>query len=644
MTTADSSSNSDSFFETQKDEWIPAVPLPEEAGTSPRHEPTGETTPLMPGAMTEPPAGETGAPAPETTETGAPAPETTAPPPAEAPGGLMTGETSTPGTAATPKGLDAPGEKTMTPSPTASSPGPEGRCQKTGTSVAAAPPGLDAPGETMIGETSTPGAAAMTQPPANNNEAPSLAPDAQTSRQSIAEELHRRTYEVELLISLAVLFALFQIPPALEALLQRQSLELASSYFQPVFLLLYFLELIVNLLIAAFVLHLAGRAYWIGLIGLQSVFPQGIRWEKLKFGPVFARFYREQLPSMTTLIEQLDDLCSLIFSFAFSILIIFASALAIALLMVFPSRGLAHLLRVEEHWELLWMGLYMTFFVFGGIGSLLDKAYKQRLKELPDRHWLVVGIRQSARVLYTATTGPMFAIISMTLETNSRRRSTILILIFGTMFGLVGVYMTSSFLKHGLLRFQGLPYYYEEMDAYGVEPHHYDSLAPDDIVIRPQPSIQSDLVTDRYVRLFLPYLPRDNEALRELCPQVKPFYEEGFIKRYRRSDPRPNPETVEKVLECLSRLYEIELDGEPLENPTFLYSRHPRHGARGMVTYIPTAPLASGQHLLRIQKVDPFAENSDEEPDPASEPTSDSIPAEQPESATEQSTFIPFWK
>jgi len=93
------------------------------------------------------------------------------------------------------------------------------------------------------------------------------------------------TWELELLISGAVLFALFQIPSALTSFFTRIEPHATATMMSVLLVMQMYVKAIVYALIASFVVHLIARAYWVGLVGLHSVFPKGVRWENFKWVP-----------------------------------------------------------------------------------------------------------------------------------------------------------------------------------------------------------------------------------------------------------------------------------------------------------------------------------------------------------------------
>src|SRR5919108_1772423 len=115
------------------------------------------------------------------------------------------------------------------------------------------------------------------------------------------------TWELELLISGAVLFALFQIPGVLNSFFSRIEPHATTTMLSVLLFVQMYTKAIIYALIASFVVHLVGRAYWVGLVGLHSVFPKGVRWENFKSGPVTLEVYRGRLVSLPAIISRTDN-------------------------------------------------------------------------------------------------------------------------------------------------------------------------------------------------------------------------------------------------------------------------------------------------------------------------------------------------
>ncbi|RMH19414.1 MAG: hypothetical protein D6701_05060, partial [Gemmatimonadetes bacterium] len=157
--------------------------------------------------------------------------------------------------------------------------------------------------------------------------APSVAPPGAAldddDAHAAIRRLHERSGEVELLISGALLFGLLQLPGRMDHWWTTVlgSVDRSATVF--LFLLYAYVRIIVITLIAAFGVHLVTRAYWVGLIGLDSVFPDGVDWNEVRYGPVAKDVYRHRLPPLATLARRADQVGSAIFSVAFWLIAVF---------------------------------------------------------------------------------------------------------------------------------------------------------------------------------------------------------------------------------------------------------------------------------------------------------------------------------
>jgi hypothetical protein len=143
----------------------------------------------------------------------------------------------------------------------------------------------------------------------------------------------------------------------------------------------------------------------------------------------------------------------------------------------------------------------------------------------------------------------------------------------------------------------GYVYLPDEVGRLGVDPKYYEDKRADDEVVADVPSIQSDMVRDPYVRLFIPYRPRrHNELVARHCRA-------GAAAGPVASVPRPVTEGAEAaVLRCLASLQPVTLNGRPVAVPFRFYTQ-PRTGIRGIAAYIPVAGLPKGENVLGVARL-----------------------------------------
>ena len=102
------------------------------------------------------------------------------------------------------------------------------------------------------------------------------------------------TWEIELLISGALVFSLFSLREPLEWAMLRW-LPVATDGWRMLLIYAYLYgKMVLYTLLLTFSVHLAARARWVALVGVHSVYPHGPRWENLSGGPAARRVARQQ--------------------------------------------------------------------------------------------------------------------------------------------------------------------------------------------------------------------------------------------------------------------------------------------------------------------------------------------------------------
>ena len=114
------------------------------------------------------------------------------------------------------------------------------------------------------------------------------------------KKLEQESWQAELLISSAAIYAAFQLPELI-----NYFSNWAITYFDFEdamwnYALLGYLSLAAIALIISFVSHFVLRTIWIALIGLNSVFPDGIKQE----GGTYSKYYMEKFIAEIYIIEK----------------------------------------------------------------------------------------------------------------------------------------------------------------------------------------------------------------------------------------------------------------------------------------------------------------------------------------------------
>ena len=105
-------------------------------------------------------------------------------------------------------------------------------------------------------------------------------PDIDAKELERIERLRDRTDEIELIISGLTTLALFTLPGWLFEVISSSYSHYSVASSRAVEILLVIAPGLFYALGGCFAVHLMIRAYWAGLVGLRSVYPGGIIWER----------------------------------------------------------------------------------------------------------------------------------------------------------------------------------------------------------------------------------------------------------------------------------------------------------------------------------------------------------------------------
>jgi hypothetical protein len=405
-------------------------------------------------------------------------------------------------------------------------------------------------------------------------------------------------WELELVIAGGVTFALFQLPGSLETLRLWIEPRVTPGVLAALFIAYVYTKVMVYVLIGAFVLNLTARAYWVGLVGLHSVFPRGIDWNRTRLGPALNEAYRARLSSLPAVIARVDNFASVVFSFGFLIVVVCLFSLLACSILGAIGWGIDAAFFAGRNGLAVFDGVLLAFALPLMALAAVDRRFGARWPaESPAGRRLRRLTRIASYVNGTSLFGPIY----YTLATNLRR-GVMRALFYATFFGALLVAIGELLWRMGAVA-PGSPRYVPDDDAIRtMRADFYESMRTRESSTR-VPTIQSDVIDGPYVRLFIPYIAeRHDPALAENCRGAAPLRPShlhltaGVPDAEREGAER----TADAVLSCLQRMHVISVDGVIQRDVTLRFYTHPVTGRLGVITYIPTASLAPGAHVLHV--------------------------------------------
>lgn len=393
-------------------------------------------------------------------------------------------------------------------------------------------------------------------------------------------DLHTKTYDIELLLSGALVFGLFTVPGAMDAFFDRWSARLDGVASSAATYLYMYAEMIVYSMLVTFIAHLCLRGYWIALLGLESVWTDGWHWDRLKLGPHTREHLQHRVTSLSEAINKADDRASLIFAagalvvmlFLYSMLLV-VGAVVVALLLV-AATGMPG----RSAFSIAFFAAFVPMIVV----PFLDRRVAPRLDPQGAAYRVVGRIVRAGMVL-----SPLQLTAPVQFVFQSRIGERKLSIALGAAATVIAVALvTSLLLRLGDLRVDGWTYFDPSPKASTIDPRHYrDSGVSRD---GRRPTIDSDVIRGSLIKLYLPYRPRrHNPLITTACPELAAAVAAGTA---------PNNAAGAT---CVGNLYKVSLDGAPL-TATYGFTRDADSDFVGVLAYVPTDGLAPGPHELTI--------------------------------------------
>jgi len=396
------------------------------------------------------------------------------------------------------------------------------------------------------------------------------------------QRLKEESWEAELLVSAIAIFGTFQLFGLVEWITNRYIELLPVEQYKYAYFIVFMGLLAVSILVSMFVIHFFLRAYWIGLVGLNSVFPDyGL--EDSAYSKIYTKKILGILPKQEETIQKVDELCSVIFSAAFTILLIYSYlALFMSIYML-----IYNLLSEYVHAYLLLapavlIGLLLVLqTIFSVIGNL--KVFKDN--EIIQNSFFKL-VKWASMVTY----GPLYKYllqVSMAFASNFKKKKSLvfLVLLFfvsGMCVAIVKVTDTNIFYLIDLDK------QYSDQMYLG---YYYDQNPNNTFLVTPQ--IQSDIIEGTTVKLFIPVFHNERNYQDAVCGEYKD--DEGLTRIENKLRGR------KFYLECYNAYHKVKLNGV-LINMEFLKKYHQISEQFGVVGFIDKELFQKGKNTIEITK------------------------------------------
>lgn len=402
-----------------------------------------------------------------------------------------------------------------------------------------------------------------------------------------AEGLPRHTtptWEVELLISGVAVFAMLQLPGLLDDALFSLRPRLDPAWLKPLQMMYLYFKSAAVLLGATFVLYLLLRAHWIALVGMNSVYPDGVRHDGLRMGPVRSGVERASGASIPHRIESADNRATTVFAVGVVLATIMLVISILVAVLFIAAVAILAFSGIEPDTSTVFLLCAMAIAVPFALANMFDRRIGPRLEPGGRAHRALSRVFRFYRLVGFGRTDNVMSLVAS--HHGERRMVLTTFLVF--MPVMMGV-LFSMDASGDPERFGGYALFPQPAATSGrsVDAAHYDRLR--DTARDPAlPYIQDPVVIGPYLRLVVPFQPgNDDLALRRACPEAIAAGDEA---------------TAVAALDCLQRLHPASLDGKPLAALQYDAGSDPRTNRPALVAMVDVRGFARGRHELRVAR------------------------------------------
>ncbi|MEM9888109.1 MAG: hypothetical protein AAF849_19605 [Bacteroidota bacterium] len=411
-----------------------------------------------------------------------------------------------------------------------------------------------------------------------------------SSKLSWLKLLELQSWQAELLISGAIIAGLLQLPEIYINWIEGYLLESSELGFW--FLTMTSLLILagINALVFFLGLHFFLRSMWIALLGLNSVYPNGINVQSTQgAGPKYWKKTKEKYPNLSAYNEELDRFCSLIFSIAASAIIgIIAISLLILLFYLIFNLLTGVFPALENYIVPLAIGCYFLFMLFSGVMQYLMKKYpdNKRIERIIEVYGNFFG---SLVGLYFFQK-PMGYISGILTSNATSQRGFFIFMGFSFLLGIFSATQTAD---HPI--FDNLApekYYKFNNSPQRFLSYNYENLKNEDTRIF-TPIIPSDVIYGTVLKVFIPTIEREKSAM-----DLEEF---GLLKKIKTKRAVRDLVKVENLKKYAS-FNQIAVNDVLYPDLNFQYYTHPNAQEKGVLVHIPTKDFEIGKNVLEIRK------------------------------------------
>ncbi len=428
-------------------------------------------------------------------------------------------------------------------------------------------------------------------------------PSTQPESPNQLNELTSQSWNLELLISGAALFATLNLPDLLDSALAyyRYNLMTDMDYIHDIVptQVIGLVKGVSYFLFGAFLIHFVMRAFWVGLLGLLAVYPSGIRFDQIYRLSQYARQrFAQEMGSLPSYIIRLDQRCNIIFALSFSLVLLLLSVAAIYGLSILVET-LLQLLLPDHLYQPVRDGINWVFGIgIVGIGLSVSILNLPRFRDNPQLAPISFQLSQTMSWLSLGLYRPLLYIAYTFYSQIPEQVLKWRLALFLSIFMLTEILFMSTQLLQTLGASEVIgsrSFITMRVPERIVDANAFDNLRAANQLIN-NASIQADVIREPYVKLFISYPKLLDAELKKRFK--KPVWPDSLSRKERRE------KMAAWYLQTFESYFSVYLNDSLYHSPGFLFTQRSDNEQPGLTTVLITQHLKPGRNTLTISVPD----------------------------------------
>ncbi|MEZ5043493.1 MAG: hypothetical protein R2828_26590 [Saprospiraceae bacterium] len=397
--------------------------------------------------------------------------------------------------------------------------------------------------------------------------------------------LEAESWQAEMLISGAAIYGSLQLPTLISRLIDKALLWLPDDILEISYFIFWYLILGSSTLIVCFILHFVIRALWIGMIGLVSVFPEGIKKDADFHSAHFMGQLLEEFPDVNLFNQKLDNFCSAILGAAFGVVILMGSISLTLIGFLIIAFILSQLLPLSTF---TLFSVLLSFIFIPAFLTIIANSKKFRENRWVKQYHFKFAVKIYGRIVYNIFYEPAYYILYIFTTNFKKDRLGLSFFVFTLL--IMGISIPVLLSTNAFVLKKDLFFRMAETDDRLYPQHYEDQLVSGSAILAPM--IPSDLMSGEVLKVFIPMTRREKVLVNTYCAA---YQNDESLSRMEN-----NRRRKKHITKCRSDYYEFFVNDIPYDELAFFRYTHPNAGEEGLITFIPTENFLKGINTLRI--------------------------------------------